>query len=324
MSNLGIGERLKNARQARGLSLEDIEAATRIRRRYLEALEDEAFDHLPAPVYVKGFLGGYATYLGFSSDEIQAMYHDLDTLVHQGETPVDVRITPVTPRSRVRRTALILSLIVMVAAYFSYVAYIQFRQFAATPAGQVPAAAPGSVSASAPAAGTPAPPNQAVPPPTVSGTGAAAVPSTLSGSAADTAPPAVSGSAAAGGPSTASASGQMPPAPVFTVSASAPSTVSADAPTPTVPAPPPMVVAGPVVVTVDASDRSWVRAVADGVTVFEGFLSAGDHQVWQANHQLSLRVGNASAVTVTVDGQSVGRLGNPGDVVDRVFTAAAR
>jgi len=90
------------------------------------------------------------------------------------------------------------------------------------------------------------------------------------------------------------------------------------------PAVPPMVVAGPVVVMVDASDRSWVRAVADGVTVFEGFLSAGDHQVWQANHQLSLRVGNASAVTLTVNGQSVGRLGNPGDVVDRVFTAAPK
>ena len=52
-------------------------------------------------------------------------------------------------------------------------------------------------------------------------------------------------------------------------------------------------------------------------------MSAGDHQVWQANHQLSLRVGNASAVSLTVDGQALGRLGNPGDVVDKVFTAAA-
>jgi len=323
MSTVGIGVRLKSARQARGLSLEDIEAATRIRRRYLEALEEEAFDRLPAPVYVKGFLGGYATYLGFSPDEIQEMYRDLEGEVHPGEAPVDVRITPVTPHSRVRRTVLILSLIVLVAAYFSYVAYIQFRQFVSTPAVQAPAA-PSGVSASAPSAAAPALTGQAPAP--VPGTTAIAPPPTVSGSAAAAVPSTVSGTAPAAGPSTPSASGRVPPPPTFTVtvSGSAPSPVSADAPAPTMPAVPPMVVVGPVVVMVDASDRSWVRAVADGVTVFEGFLSAGDHQVWQANHQLSLRVGNASAVTLTVNGQSVGRLGNPGDVVDRVFTAAPK
>jgi len=72
-----------------------------------------------------------------------------------------------------------------------------------------------------------------------------------------------------------------------------------------------------------ASDRSWVRAVADGVTVYEGFLSAGDHQVWEAHRTLTLKIGNASALDVTVNGHSLGRLGNPGDVVDKSFSVTA-
>jgi len=75
-----------------------------------------------------------------------------------------------------------------------------------------------------------------------------------------------------------------------------------------------------VTVSVVATDRSWVRAVADGVTVFEGFLSAGDLQTWEAQRQLTVRVGNASALSLTVNGRPVGRLGNPGDVVDETFT----
>ena len=140
MNGLGIGARLRNARQARGLSLEDVAAATRIRRPFLEALEVEAFERLPAPVYVKWFLGGYASYLGFSQDEIQEMHRDLADRVSSTEEPVDVRITPVTPQPRIRRRVLMIGLLVVAGLlYFSYVAYVQFRQFAAAPPPQPPA-----------------------------------------------------------------------------------------------------------------------------------------------------------------------------------------
>jgi len=78
---------------------------------------------------------------------------------------------------------------------------------------------------------------------------------------------------------------------------------------------------GNIVVAAQATDRSWVRVVSDGAVVFEGFVSAGDHQVWQGQHQVGIRVGNASALDLTVNGQPVGRLGNPGDVADRTFSA---
>ena len=51
-----LGTLLVRAREARGLTIEDAERDTRISRRYLQALESEQFDVIPAPVYARGFL----------------------------------------------------------------------------------------------------------------------------------------------------------------------------------------------------------------------------------------------------------------------------
>jgi len=65
-----LGDTLRRARQARGITIEDAERATRIPRRYLEALEQENFTILPAPVYARGFLRSYSGYLGLDPAEL--------------------------------------------------------------------------------------------------------------------------------------------------------------------------------------------------------------------------------------------------------------
>src|SRR3972149_7438666 len=65
-----LGETLQRARQARGITVEDAERATRIPRRYLEALEQENFGILPAPVYARGVLRSYSGYLGLDPAEL--------------------------------------------------------------------------------------------------------------------------------------------------------------------------------------------------------------------------------------------------------------
>src|SRR3990170_5082774 len=65
-----LGETLQRARQARGITVEDAERATRIPRRYLEALEQENFAILPAPVYARGFLRSSSGYLGLAPAEL--------------------------------------------------------------------------------------------------------------------------------------------------------------------------------------------------------------------------------------------------------------
>ena len=58
-----IGDSLRAARLRRGLDFGQGEQATKIRSKYLRALEDEHFEQLPSPTYVKGFLNAYAEYL---------------------------------------------------------------------------------------------------------------------------------------------------------------------------------------------------------------------------------------------------------------------
>jgi hypothetical protein len=73
-----IGNSLREARYRQQLELSDVEQATKIRSRYLQALEEESFEALPAATYVKGFLRTYADYLGLDGqlyvDEYNSRY----------------------------------------------------------------------------------------------------------------------------------------------------------------------------------------------------------------------------------------------------------
>ena len=73
-----IGNSLREARLRQQLDFPEVEQATKIRARYLRALEDEQFDTLPAETYVKGFLRAYAEYLGLDGqlyvDEYNSRY----------------------------------------------------------------------------------------------------------------------------------------------------------------------------------------------------------------------------------------------------------
>ncbi len=60
----GIGDELRQARIRRGRSIAQAHQATRIARHYLEALEDEDWDRMPAAPFARGFLSSYAQYLG--------------------------------------------------------------------------------------------------------------------------------------------------------------------------------------------------------------------------------------------------------------------
>ena len=75
----GIGENLKNVRESKGISLRKAEEDTKIRKRYLQALEEGNYDVIPGRVYAKGFLRNYANYLGLDQEEILMEYKLLGT-----------------------------------------------------------------------------------------------------------------------------------------------------------------------------------------------------------------------------------------------------
>jgi len=69
-----LGELLKETRQNKEVSLEEVEQELKIRKKYLQALEEEDFSIMPPEVYVKGFLCNYAIYLGLDPEEVKALY----------------------------------------------------------------------------------------------------------------------------------------------------------------------------------------------------------------------------------------------------------
>ena len=98
-----IGETLREARMRQRLDIADVETRTKIRAKYLRALENEEFGMLPGPTFVKTFLRTYAEKLGLDARLLVEEYK----LRHERLSDVDLQ--PIAPRSardraRERRT----------------------------------------------------------------------------------------------------------------------------------------------------------------------------------------------------------------------------
>jgi len=74
-----------------------------------------------------------------------------------------------------------------------------------------------------------------------------------------------------------------------------------------------------VTVELRITEESWVQVFVDGVKEFEGILRPGDEKHWNGQKQVAVRVGNAGGVEAIVNGQSMGRMGQRGQVVDQVW-----
>jgi cytoskeletal protein RodZ len=74
MASIPFGEHLRREREMRGVSLDEISAATRISTRFLEAIETEQWDQLPGGVFNRGFIRSIARFLGLDEDSLVAEY----------------------------------------------------------------------------------------------------------------------------------------------------------------------------------------------------------------------------------------------------------
>jgi cytoskeletal protein RodZ len=74
---LSIGQKIKEARESLGLTIDDIKVKTKIRSRYLNALEEDNYDVIPGEAYVKVFIKSYARYVGLDGDELANEYQEI-------------------------------------------------------------------------------------------------------------------------------------------------------------------------------------------------------------------------------------------------------
>ena len=123
-----VGQLLRETRQEKGIALEDVEEHTRIRAKFLEALEEGHYDKLPTPGHVYGFLRNYALYLGLDVSEVRALF-DQETasrrLFEPGIfQPKDIDLAPRRPLIRASLVlGLVIALVVLVLGGWAFWRY---------------------------------------------------------------------------------------------------------------------------------------------------------------------------------------------------------
>jgi len=91
-----LGQYLKKLREERGFALEDVAEETKLREKYLRALEQDRFEALPAEVYAKLFLKVYAQFLKIDKKELYSRYESQ-------RTPAQRKAVPTTPERKLPR-----------------------------------------------------------------------------------------------------------------------------------------------------------------------------------------------------------------------------
>ncbi len=286
-----LGQWLREAREARGLSLAEVEEATRIRQRYLSALEADDWSSLPSEAVGRGFLRNYALFLGLDAEEMlarrQAEYTSEESQLALLPEPRPVDYRPIEfdlkledERSSISLWWIIAGLLVLALAVSIWWVLTQRPSLLLTiapPSAALNVSQPMAIATQRPTA-TPVPTSTPTAIPTQ--------------------------------PAEAVSAGVF----VLPTPTPTPSPTQSPTPAPTKPAP-----AQEVRITTRIIDRSWLRVVVDGQVVLETILEPGEEQEWVGKRSVTVRSGNAGGVVILIDGEELGPMGEPGQVVERTW-----
>lgn len=129
-----VGQILKEEREKRYYSLDEVEKATKIRKELLEALEADNFIKLPPATFIQGFIKNYAKFLGLDSEKLLAVFRrEFSDIKHPPKVsqawvdPLDKKRFRITPTKIF--SALVLGLILI---FFAYI-WIEYRLLVGAP-----------------------------------------------------------------------------------------------------------------------------------------------------------------------------------------------
>jgi len=343
----GVGHSLKVVRERRGLALTDVSSRLRIRRPYLEAIEEGRFSELPGAVYISGFLRQYAEFLGLDPEQVLKTYQ-----AEASDAPHRPVLNFPMPRPEERTPRLWLVMGALVLAGIVYTLWYRHQEalrfghelIQAVPAhlaDLIPASqpiAPATLPQPAPAAPltapavapSPEPPVAAVPqasvaPPPAAATDAPSLPAAsavVAPSPAPAAPPAESSEQ----PQTETASAtDAAPAPEAEATASTETAAVSDPPAteaaasatdPASSAPASYGVSeSEARIRVEATAPSWIQVRGpNNEQIFTRLLNTGERYLVPNREGLTLLTGNAGGVRIVVDGQALPALGASGEV----------
>ncbi len=309
-----VGAELAVARERAGRSLDELAARLRIRRAYLQALEDGRVGYLPGGAYPVAFLRSYALALGLDAD---AAVRRFKAEAAELDRPADLSFpAPLPQRGRPLGALMMLGLGLAVLAYAGW--------YHLSGEGRLPAEAVQPVPARLARLVAPKPPAPArVPKPKPASGGAAAIAPAPVGAA----PVAVASVAASAAPSTAPTAGPQlaaatPSAPQTSAATAAPATASvppgsAAAAMPT--AAEDAALAAAPALAVRATADAWIEVRdASGTVLFSHLLHAGDSWTVPPGPALAMTTGNAGGTELVTNGVASPPLGASGAVLRNV------
>ncbi|MCI0396277.1 MAG: DUF4115 domain-containing protein [Chloroflexi bacterium] len=297
-----LGTILREAREARGLTLAEAQDATRISARFLEALEKTQYEALPTPVHVRGYLRNYARFLGLDPKPLLERYEfskgrrSSPVYNHTNgdispDTPIPPRddqpfFSPVNleiPGGR-REGGSIQRLFIIVALLITL----------------------GLIA------------NRFIPLLTGRGDGTEALTTGIN----DTVNQIINNGGEQDGqgsePAAGDAEDEAPPntEPITATNRNAPIQIpTATATRPALPA-----TLEVINLRLEITERTWVQVTIDGEMVYEGQAVKDDLLEWEAAQEAKVLTGNAAGVFVTINEIQLGRLGGRGEVVEETWT----
>lgn len=290
-----LGQMLREARESQGISLAEAETQTRIRQKFIAAMEAEEWSLLPNDVTTRGFLRKYAGYLGLEEDIVLQRFQGRSAagaapaaFAAPAEREVDYRPIEMDLSSPTRRSipwgwigaAVVLLALAGVALYIYFFQPGWVANLLALPRA-LPS--PADVIALEP-------------------TAAPDVTATVEINRITATPTAT--------PATTPTPTLTPARPVETVAADSTAEIT---PTTAAPAFQPV---ERMLLDMAILARSWVRVVVDNGVALEAVLEPGELRSFEAVEFIALRTGNAAGVQVTLNGQTLAPLGGTSEVVE--------
>ena len=107
---MGVGARLKEAREEKGISLDTLQETTKIQKRYLRAIEEENFDVLPGKFYARAFIKEYASAVNLNVDELFEEFKDDLPQPEEQTEPQYTRIQRTRKESNLSKNSPLISL----------------------------------------------------------------------------------------------------------------------------------------------------------------------------------------------------------------------
>ena len=292
-----FGEKLKQEREKRKISLEQISSSTKIGTRMLQALEEDKFNQLPGGIFNKGFVRAYSRCVGLDEDQTVAEYlqasgdappprteiggyEDGERKNEARENEENVRRLEAISDAPARPLpwGLFAALLLVVALALSFWSHRERERS-----------------------------RQAVRPTPTTGTAPSSV--AAGGAASGGANPDIGArSPTAGSPTNVAPTGESAPS----AAPKTPTDLSAAAAAPAV-------TPGEFTVIIHAREDSWVTVTADGKTLSSELLATGSDRSVQGRKEIMVRAGNSGGIDFRFNGKKLDTGGTPGEVTTVTF-----